>query len=64
LRIQNTAGLNAEISWNFYEWWREDRGVIVLLMKSGAYFILGIGQLSEPQRQELRGILSSALPAK
>jgi hypothetical protein len=64
LRVQNTAGVNAENSWNLYQAWREHRGIIVLLLKSGTYFILSIAGLSESQRQELRGILSSALPEK
>jgi hypothetical protein len=62
--IQNTAGISSQVQWNVFEWWREKRNVIAVTYKSGAFFIISLAQASEPQREELRGILSGALPKK
>jgi hypothetical protein len=51
-------------AWNVYDYWCEEKGVIVLMLHSGAYSILSLAGLSEPQRDELRAILSAALPKR
>jgi hypothetical protein len=43
------------------DYWCEGKSVIVLMFHSGTYSILSLAGLSEPQRGELRGILTAAL---
>jgi len=62
--IQNSAGYTYNSVWSIYEYWKEGRGLIVLGMKSTSYFIVAISELSMEQRDELRSILSNALPKK
>jgi hypothetical protein len=64
ISIENTAGSSTTAGWNIYEDWREGKAVIILSLFSGAYFILGLTELPEPQRAELCGILAAALPKK
>jgi hypothetical protein len=70
ISIQNTAGNSSKSGWNVYSCWREGKNVIVLmphsraLVFSSAGQILGLAGLSDSQRAELRGILSTALPRK
>jgi hypothetical protein len=60
----NTVGTSSTIGWNVCEFWREGKIVIILSFHSGAYFILGLTELSEARRAELRDILQAALPKK
>jgi len=62
--IQNTAGYSVQMNWYLFESWREERTVILLLLKSGGCTILSTNDLSDPQKSELRGILSAALPQR
>jgi len=62
IAIANTAGFSSEGRWSLYQSWREGKNVIGLLMHTGAWFVLVVSGLSEPQRNELREILTSALP--
>jgi len=64
IATRNTAGTSAKSGWNIYEYWREGKGLTVLVLRSGAYFTLNVAGLSDVQRQELRGILATALPKK
>jgi hypothetical protein len=64
ISTQNAVGTSSQTGWNIYEYWREGKNVIVLVFLSGTYFILSQAGLSDPQRNELRGILSVALPKK
>lgn len=64
MTIRNTAGTSFTSGWNVYEYWREGKNVIVLALRSGAYTTLNIAGLSDVQRNELRGILSGALPKR
>jgi hypothetical protein len=64
ISTQNTAGSSSRTGWNIYKHWREEKGLILLVFHSGAYFLLSLAGLSEPQRDELRGILAAALPKK
>ena len=64
VEIRNTAGTFATAGWNIYEFWREGSDLIILGMYSGAYLILSLTELPEPQRAELRGILQTALPKR
>ena len=62
LSAENTAGTNWKARWNIFASWREGKDVIVLMYFTGAYFVLCIASLSDSQRNELRGILATAIP--
>jgi hypothetical protein len=61
IHLENTAGASANSAWNLYSFWREKKDIIVLISHSGAYSILSLAGLSNPQRDELRDILTGAL---
>ncbi len=61
---QNTAGTSGRTGWNIYDYWREGKDIILLVFHSGAYLLLSVADLSEAQRDELRGILAATLPKK
>ncbi len=61
---ENTAGTTSKCSWNVFDYWSEGKNIIVLMFHSGSYSILSLAGLSEPQRGELRGILSAVLKKK
>ena len=61
---QNTAGTSSKTGWNIYNYWREGKDVILLVFHSGSYFLLSLRELPDAQRDELRGILTAALPKK
>lgn len=62
LLLENTAGVSWRMTWNIFEFWREKKDVIILGLRAGTYIILGLTELSDAQRDELRGILAIALP--
>lgn len=64
ISTENTAGSLSMSAWNIYDYWCEDKGVIVLRFRSGSYSILSLAGLSNTQRSELRSILSAALPKR
>jgi hypothetical protein len=64
ISVQNTAGISSKSGWDAYSFWREGKGVIVLMARAEGYVILSLAGLSNVQRRELHGILASALPKK
>jgi hypothetical protein len=64
IHTENTAGTSSTCAWSVYDYWSEGKGVIVLIFHSGAYSILSLAGLSGPQGDELRGVLSAALPRR
>jgi hypothetical protein len=64
ISIDNAIGTSSQSKWNAYRAWYEAEGVIVLVSRSWAGFLIGLAGLSEAQRDELRGILTAALPKK
>jgi len=64
ITTQNTAGTFSKSGWDVYESWTEGKDLIVLAMRSQAHLILNLAGLSDYQRNELRAILSTALPQK
>jgi len=50
--------------WNSYEKWVEKGHILLLVTHGQARRIVSVGQLSDESRDELRGILSGALPGK
>jgi hypothetical protein len=59
--LENTAGLTTRTRWNIYEYWSEHDDLMVLVLRSQAYFILVLSQLAPDQREELRRLLGAAL---
>jgi len=64
ISVQNTAGTSSRTGWNVYDYWRERKNVIALVLRSGAFLPLSTASLSEAQRAELRSTLTVALPKK
>jgi hypothetical protein len=64
ISIQSTAGTSSSTGWNIYDYWREGKDVILMVLHSGVAFPISLANLSEAQRVELRGILATALPKK
>jgi hypothetical protein len=64
ISVTNTAGASSRNGWSIYDYWREGKGLIVLVMRSGALTILNIAGLCDIERNELRGILASVLPKR
>jgi hypothetical protein len=64
IAVENTAGVSSRMVWNLYDYWQERQGVIVLVNKSGSYFVISASGLSESQQGELREMLSSVPPKK
>lgn len=62
MSFESTAGVSLKTSWSVYESWREGKDVVILILRSGTYLILGLSGLTEAERQELRRILHLALP--
>jgi hypothetical protein len=64
ISVHDADGTSSQEGGDIYEYWREGNGLIVLVLHSGAYSIVSLASLTEPQRAELRGILTSVLPKK
>jgi hypothetical protein len=64
ISTRNTSGVSTTSGWNIYDYWREGKDLIVLIYQSSAFTVLNIAGLSDIQRDELRTILSLALPKK
>jgi hypothetical protein len=60
--IQNTAGVFWKYGWNVCDLWREENNLVIFVFRSGTFCISNLTGLSDMQRDELRGILSMALP--
>ena len=44
--------------------WHEDNGLVLIIYPTKTYQIVNVKDLSQPQLQELRSILTTALPEK
>jgi hypothetical protein len=64
ISTENTVGISTKTGWNIYDYWREGKGMILLVFHSRTYFLIGLAGLSDVQRDELRGILTAVLPKK
>ncbi len=64
ISTENTAGASGRAGWNIYDYWREGKDIILLVFHSGAYLLVSLAGLSDAQQDELRGILTAALPKK
>jgi hypothetical protein len=64
ISIRNSVGTSSRSGWSIFEYWREKKDVILLVFRTGEFSILGPTGLSEAQRDELRAILTVALPKR
>ncbi len=64
ISTDNTAGTFSKSAWNIYECWCESKGIIVLMSHSGAWSVMSLAGLSQVQQNEVRSILTVALPRK
>ena len=67
ISIENTAGTSYQSKWNAYRAWHEADGVIVVVARprfKARSIPIGLADLSEAQRDELRGILTASLPKR
>jgi len=64
ISIQNTAGISTRSGWDSYFGWYEAKGVMVLFSRPATRFLVSLAGLSDAQQNELRGILTAALPKK
>lgn len=64
ITLRNTAGTLFQAGWNVYESWGQRQEVVVLFLRNGTASILNLAGLTDYQRNELRSILTAALPQK
>jgi len=64
VRTQNTAGTSSTSRWEVYEFWSEEKDLILLTLRNETFSILNLGALSTRERDELRAIVAAALPLK
>jgi hypothetical protein len=65
LSVQNTVRALTQFEWNRGVFWYEAKNVVVLIFRRPlARYLISLASLSESQRDELRGILTAALPKK
>jgi hypothetical protein len=50
--------------WGTYCGWTERDGIVLLVTRAGVRKILSIGKLTDPEKSELRSILTAVLPQK
>jgi len=64
ISVRDFAGASAQAGGDFYEWWYENKGLILLRLRSGACSIVSLSGLSETERVDLRGMLAVTLPKR
>jgi hypothetical protein len=64
ISVHNSVGTFSQSGWDSYFTWYEAKGVIVLFSRSATRLLIGLAGLSDAQQNELRGILTSAIPRK
>jgi hypothetical protein len=62
--LQSAVGTSLRCGWNAFTEWREKDGIVLLRYPAGTFQFLNVAGLSEAERKELRGILTTALPQK
>jgi hypothetical protein len=61
---ESSTGSTSYRAWAVCSHWRESKRVIVLMTQSGIFYMFPKACLSTEQQNELRGILTAALPKK
>jgi uncharacterized membrane protein len=64
ISIQITSGTTSKSGWKNYDYWRESKDLILMVCQSGIAVPISVASLSDVQRDELRSILTAALPKK
>jgi hypothetical protein len=64
LSVQTSTGSTSRTSWGDLKSWHESNGLILLIYPTKIYQIVNVSGLPERERQELHGILTTALPQK
>jgi hypothetical protein len=62
--LRSTSGMSWQSGWNAFKGWREDKGILLLQYPSKTSQLVNIKTLSDPEREELKNILTAALPKK
>jgi hypothetical protein len=62
--LETSIGSSARSKWSAFKEWHETGDLVLLRYPSSQSQLLVLRGLSEPQREELRGILTAALPKK
>jgi hypothetical protein len=64
IAIRTSLGTSYQSGWNVFKEWLESDGIVILRYPSNTVQILVARALSDAQCEELRGILTAALPRK
>lgn len=62
--VETSTGSTSRTRWSDMKMWYESNGLILLIYPTKIYQIVSVKDLSEPQLQEFRSILTTALPSK
>lgn len=61
---RNTAGTSSASRWELYEFWSEEKDLMLLTLRNETFSIVNLAGLSTERRNELRTIVGAALPQK
>jgi hypothetical protein len=64
ISMRNSDGANGQWNWSLYQYWRENKDIIVLAQRLGGFLPVNLAGLPDLQRNEFRAILGQALPKK
>jgi len=64
ISVTSTMGDSSTEPWTVLKFWRESRQVLLLVYPSGIYHIIPKANLSAAQIEELRSLLTTALPER
>jgi uncharacterized membrane protein len=62
--IRSTVGTSFQAAWRAFSNWEQKQNMVLLRFPSGGFSMINISGLSNVEREQLRGILSEALPEK
>jgi hypothetical protein len=62
-KLNGPNGATGFWPWNNFKGWRERKRVMLLDMQTGAFVILPVGELSDPERQPIRQFLRLHIPS-
>jgi hypothetical protein len=62
ISVQNPVGIDLQMKWSLFEYWRENKDLIVLVYRTGAFFPISLSKLSEAEKVEIRAVLAGSVP--
>lgn len=62
--VRDFEGASTQAGGDLYEWWYEEKGLILLRLRSGACSVVSLAGLSEAERVDLHGMLAATLPKR